>query len=69
MPSPGMKNVDWRGGAAAEAELFPPEEEEEPFFDMLKMVCMLKGRRKPTDERRGWQNTSAEGKSYKALWQ
>jgi hypothetical protein len=66
MPSPLMKNVDWRG-AEEEEEPFPPEEEELFLLRsvMLKMVCMLEGRRnkagpeEPTDERRGWQNVSA----------
>lgn len=65
-----MKNWDWR---EEEEPPFAPEEEVLLFFDMSKMVCMLEGRRnkvgpeEPADERRGWQNTSAEGKLYKAL--
>jgi hypothetical protein len=67
-----MKNVDWR--AAEEEEPFPPKEEEIflPRSVILKIVYILEGRRnkvspeEPTDGRRGWQNTSAHGKSYKA---
>jgi hypothetical protein len=59
-----MKNWDWR--AVPEELPFPDEVEAELFLPlMLKMVCMLEGRRNKvgpeerTDERRGWQNTSA----------
>jgi hypothetical protein len=56
-----MKNVDWRW---VFAEAFSLEELFLLRSVMLKMVCMLEGRNKvgpeePTDERRGWQNTSA----------
>jgi hypothetical protein len=67
MPSPLMKNVDWRG-AEEEEEPFPPAEEELFLLlrsVMLKIVCMLEGRgnkvgpEEQTGERREWQNTSA----------